>query len=64
MSEQPFNILVVDDSAIILEAFAAFLENDGFHPIVAESGAEGLSYVASLRPPTTVALSRGPAAGV
>lgn len=48
MSEQPFNILVVDDSAIVLDTFADFLERGGLRPIVAESGAEGLSYVASL----------------
>ncbi len=48
MSEQPFHILVVDDSTIVLDTFAAFLESEGYRPILAESGAEGLSYVASL----------------
>jgi serine/threonine protein kinase len=48
MSEQPHHILVVDDSALVLDTFADFLDREGFRTFVAESGGEGLSYVAGL----------------
>ncbi len=45
MSEQPFNVLVVDDSQIILDTICSFLEVEGYRAIPASGGVEALRLV-------------------
>ena len=45
MSEQPFNVLVVDDSPMLLDTLCSFLENEGYRAIPARTGLEALRLV-------------------
>ncbi len=45
MNEKPYNILIVDDSPIVLDTFSCLLDSEGFRPILASTGAEALRLV-------------------